>query len=236
LAAMKFFLTVLSICSIILLSDGLPAPAMDMSACHCFRDRSYDPAHRFAADDYLLATSYNSLMARTFGISKGEIIMKKMRGGVNGNDLLISLFLGSACSRPYPLLLSIRADGGSWQQIARSACGGRDNGPILAALQRDDRKAALAGITDFMLEKRYPDTGEVIKKIRASLADNKKVALVLVLAEQTGLSPDQILRLYTAENRSFAQIAHEHGLSPEQVGKNLLKPSPRPQTPAHGGE
>jgi hypothetical protein len=234
---MKFFLTVLSICSIMLLSDGLPAPAMDMSACHCFRDRSYDPAHRFAADDYLLATSYNSLMARTFGISKGEIIMKKMRGGVNGNDLLISLFLGSACSRPYPLLLAIRADGGTWQQIAGSACGDKQNNiPIQTALARGNHARAVTLITDFMLKKRYRDLGEVIKKIRARLADNKKVALVLALAEQTGLAPDRLLTLYLDQKKSFAQIAHEHGLSPEQVGKNLLKRSPRPQTPAHGGE
>jgi hypothetical protein len=121
------------------------------------------------------------------------------------------------------LLLSIRADGGTWPQMTGSACGEKKNGPILDALHRDDQTAALAGITDFMLEKRYTDSGKVIKKIRARLADNKKVALVLALAGQTGLAPDLLLTLYLEQKKSFAQIAHSHGLTPEAVGRAVLR-------------
>ena len=200
---------------------------MDMASCHCFRDRSYDPDNRFAADDYLLATSYNSLIARTFGISKGEIIMKKMRGGVNGNDLLIGLFLGATCGRSPELLLAIHDDGGTWQQITSSACGDKkSNDPALSALAQGNDARTVALITDFMLKKRYPPPEQAIKKIRSRLADDKKVALVLALAEQTGLAPDRLLTLYLDQKKSFAQIAHSHGLTPEAVGRAVLQDNP----------
>jgi len=203
------------------------APAcqsMDMASCHCFRDRSYDPADRFAADDYLLATSFNALIARVFGISKGEIIMKKMRGGVNGNDLLIALFLSTTCGRPYPLLLSIKADGGSWQQIAASACGeSKDRNPVLAALAKGEDSDTIARlITSYMLKKRYPDADKAIEALQHQLTDPHKIALILALARQTSTPPEKILRLYRDEKKSFSQIAHEHGLTPDEVGKAVL--------------
>ena len=40
--------------------------------CHCFQDRSFDPGDKFAADDYILATSFNSLLAKSFDITKNR--------------------------------------------------------------------------------------------------------------------------------------------------------------------
>ena len=59
--------------------------------CHCFQDRSFDPGDRFAADDYLLATSFNSLLAKSFDISKKQVVMLKMDEGVSQDDLLVGL-------------------------------------------------------------------------------------------------------------------------------------------------
>jgi hypothetical protein len=61
--------------------------------CHCFQDRSYDPGDKFAADDYILATSFNSLLAKSFDISKKQVVMLKMNEGVNQDDLLVGLKL-----------------------------------------------------------------------------------------------------------------------------------------------
>ncbi len=221
---MKLSVIILSICCSLLLVSLRPCQAMDLAACHCFRDRSYDPADRFAADDYLLATSFNALIARVFGISKGEIIMKKMRGGVNGNDLLIALFLSTTCGRPYPLLLSIRGDGGTWQQIAASACGeSKDRNPVLAALAKGEDADTIARlITSYMLKKRYPDADKAIAALQHQLTDPHKIALILALARQTSTPPEKILRLYRDEKKSFSQIAHEHGLTPDEVGKAVL--------------
>jgi hypothetical protein len=46
----------------------LPMPALATSAitCHCFRDRSYDPAQPSMGDPYFLATTQNSFFAIVF--------------------------------------------------------------------------------------------------------------------------------------------------------------------------
>ena len=49
-------------------TTGLPVFAQSTINCHCFLDRSYDPADKFAADEYILATSFNSLLAKSFDI------------------------------------------------------------------------------------------------------------------------------------------------------------------------
>jgi hypothetical protein len=122
------------------------------------------------------------------------------------------------------LLLSIKADGGSWKQITAAACGGnRDTNPALASLAQGDEPQKTADlITMFMLEKRYPGTDRAVAVLRQHLSDFHKIALILALAEQTRIPPRQILYLYQNEKKSFSQIAHEHGLTPEEVGKAVL--------------
>ena len=56
---------------------------------HCFTKRVYNPAERFAADDYILATSFNSLLARLAALPKRQIVMIKMNDGVAQDDLLL---------------------------------------------------------------------------------------------------------------------------------------------------
>ena len=50
-----------------------PASSEMVTGCHCFKQRSYDPEARFAADDYILATSFNSLTANIFNIPKRQV-------------------------------------------------------------------------------------------------------------------------------------------------------------------
>jgi hypothetical protein len=75
------------------LRSALPVSAESAIECHCLRARTYNPADRFAADDYILATSFNSLLAKAFNISPRKIIMIKMNEGESQEELLISLKL-----------------------------------------------------------------------------------------------------------------------------------------------
>jgi hypothetical protein len=59
----------------IILALSLAVPGRTISAestinCHCFQDRTYNPTDPPASDDYILATSFNSFLARSFGITK----------------------------------------------------------------------------------------------------------------------------------------------------------------------
>ena len=65
----------------------------DTNNCHCFKNRTFNTVDKFASDDYLLTTTFNSLLASEFKISKRQIITMKMQDGVANDDLIISLYL-----------------------------------------------------------------------------------------------------------------------------------------------
>ena len=110
-----------SIAALLMLLSMLPAPrhgyAGTTTACHCFRQRDYNPKAKFAADDYLLATCFNSLTARYFNISKRQIIMLKMKGGIHQDDLLTALQLHRNFSLDLQQLVSLRQQGYPWKDI-----------------------------------------------------------------------------------------------------------------------
>jgi hypothetical protein len=219
---MKHPLLFLLIC--IFLMPGVSL-ADSTGGCHCFRDRSYDPANKFSADDYLLTTTYNSLIANVFDISKGQIIIKKMKGGVNGNDLLVGLYISALANKPLNLLLSIRDNGGTWKKILK-ATGIQTTAtsdPVLAALAAGNNTDTLAGmITNYMLNIRYSCPHATIQQGRANALGNKELSLLFALQEQTGTPTKQLVEMYKRQKMSWSEIANHFRLTPGQVGKNLL--------------
>ncbi len=201
------------------------SPALTPGNCHCFRHRSYDARDKFAADAYLLTTAYNSLIARVFAVSKGTIIMKKMKGGIGGNDLVIGLYLQEKTTRPLDLLLSVRDNGGSWQQILAAAGDGQTgNDPILAAIAKGgDSMAVRRLITDFMLKKRYQCPQATIARLRSTGLGGKKINLLLALREQTGAPLAQLVTMISNQKMSWSETAHHFGLTPKDVGVLILK-------------
>jgi hypothetical protein len=194
--------------------------------CHCFRDRSYDPANKFSADGYLLTTTYNSLIAAVFDISKGQIIMKKMKGGVNGNDLLIGLYISIKTKQPLDLLLSIRDNGGSWGKIM-TAPGMQAKIPadsVLSAINAGENTATIVRmITDNMLRTYYSIPDKRVQQIRSYSLDDKETSLLFALHRQTGTSPKQLVEMFKRQKMSWSEIAHHYRLTPAKVGKNLLE-------------
>ena len=61
-----------------------PAQAIPTITCHCFTDRSYDPARPALADPYFLAMTQNTLFALTFKIDKKTVVIKKQQGVKTG--------------------------------------------------------------------------------------------------------------------------------------------------------
>ena len=85
----KKILSYLLVIVIFGLATAANLPAESVTSCHCFKDRTYNPSKKFAADGYILATSFNSLLAEYFAISKRQIIQHKMQGGIDQDDLLL---------------------------------------------------------------------------------------------------------------------------------------------------
>jgi hypothetical protein len=108
-----FFITFV----LFILGPSLHAFAESAIKCHCFTERSYNPADKFAADDYILATSFNSLLAKFNDISKRQIVMIKMSEGMAQDDLLVSLKLAKITGIDLRKFLSLRRENKTWTSI-----------------------------------------------------------------------------------------------------------------------
>ncbi len=195
------------------------------SGCHCFRDRTFDPADRFSADDYLLTTTYNALIAASFDISKRQIVMKKMKGGINGDDLLIGLYVSARSSTPLDILLSIRDNGGSWQDILQ-APNLKEKGTadaVLSAIRSGAKTGEITRmITDNMLCSKYHCSRQDLDDLQKYNLSDKETGLVFALNKQTGTSLEKLIAMYQQQKMSWSEIADHFKLTPAEVGKNIL--------------
>jgi hypothetical protein len=206
------------------------ATAGPTDRCHCFRERSYDPAHKKAADSYLLTTGFNSLVAATLGVSKRQIIMMKMKGGIDPDDLLIALYIARNTQVSRDILLAVRNNGGSWQKIMGSTrlMTARQNTPVLekiAAGAPDQKIVDL--ISDELLGKHYHAATQQISRLRSQQFDNREINLIYALHTQTNIPLQKIVDMYRNEKMSWSEIGHKSGLSPADIGKAILKSQSR---------
>jgi len=204
-----------------------PATAEPTDRCHCFRERSYDPAHKKAADSYLLTTSFNSLIAATLGVSKRQIIMMKIKGGIDPDDLLIALYIARKTQVSRDLLLAVRNNGGSWKKIMASArlTAAQQDTPVLekiAAGAPDQEIASL--ISDELISQHYHTTTQQIDRLRTRLFNNREINLMYALHTQTNIPLQKIVVMYRNEKMSWGEISHMSGLSPADIGKAILEP------------
>ncbi len=212
----------------LILVAGTPsaAPAAPAISCHCFRERAYDPAHPAASDDYLLASTFNSLIAKAHGISKRRVVMLKMEGGVSNNDLLLALHFARGDERQLQRLLAARQAERPWVALIASLPAIPDADPLRGAIsggaadQEVGRLAADRLITGFY---RVPPTQ--VMGLRAAGLTSAEVGLVFLLARAGNLTPQEILARRHGGKESWSQIAASLGIAPEQAGKLLAPPS-----------
>lgn len=203
---------------------------ISISSCHCFKDRVYNPQKKFAADQYLLTTSFNSFLAANFHLSKSQIVMMKMKGGVAPDDLLLGLYLARAGGVELSSVLAVLANGGSWQQILDSdnLIGKQEDSKFLATLRTALSTKGLAGelVTDQLLKEFFKVSENDIKSLRIAGAGSRELVLLYILERyaKTGMKAAAILAMYNEGERSWAEIVHGFGLSPKATGKLLSDP------------
>lgn len=208
----------------------LYAPARKASAettigCHCFKDRSYNPANRFAADDYILATSFNSLLARAFDIPKRQIVMLKMQQNVEQNDLLIALKTAQATKVDLQKILDLRQKKEPWATIISDAAGDKiiSNDPVLKAITTglpDDRTAT--AVADALFAGFYKIPLAEIKELRENGLNEKELALLFILARTGNREPKKLVAQHEKDGKSWSEIANDLGIEPGTAGKLIL--------------
>lgn len=193
--------------------------------CHCFTERSYNPADRFAADEYILATSFNSLLAKSYGLPKRQIVMIKMNEGVAQDDLLIGLKVSRDTGVDIRKFLRLRKKGNNWTEIIEDVSKQQAvvEDEILQGVKSGmPLEEAAARIVDEMISKFYGVPADAVKKLGMSGLSEKETALVFILSHVSEIPPEALVKLYREKGRSWSEIAFNLGMEPDQVGKRIL--------------
>jgi len=221
---MKFFFIIL-IPLIITLGLGYRSMALGAMSCHCFNERDYNPSDRFAADDYILATSFNSLLAKYFSIPKGQIIMLKMNEGIPEDDLLIGLKVAHTSGEDVNKIIGQRRSGETWQQVVAGI-------PQQDKIRRDPMLNRIVsgmevgqagrGIVDEIISQFYKVPVEEITKLRTAGLSEKEITLVFILVYARDQNTATLLKQRNEYKKSWSEIAHNLGIEPAEAGKLIM--------------
>ena len=208
----------------------LPASgaAEPTGGCHCFQDREYNQANPFVSDAYLLTSVFNALLAKSYGISKRDIVMMKMKGGVAADDLLLSLYLGSLSSLRHDELLKIRSTAGSWAALlARPDMQALvEQYSLLKKISKGlpDTEAGKA-VTDKSIAQYFTIPQELISELRSREFNGREITLLLTLAtlaQQPKNSLGSMMNMRGKAGMSWSEICHQQGVAIDAAANLLL--------------
>lgn len=191
------------------------------AACHCFRDRSFDPARKFAADEYILATSFNSLLSAWSGVPKKNLVMARM-GGTGSGDLSAALWVAGQTGQSYENILNVKEEEGSWARALSLF----DKDPKAAwrryVLEGNKSDPDITGRAEEALLAAYFDVKkERIRRLRDKGLNTRETALALALSARTGKSMDSIADARLKQQKSWGEMVNDLGLKPEETGAFL---------------
>ncbi|WP_241426381.1 hypothetical protein [Geobacter benzoatilyticus] len=174
----------------------ITAGAIPTINCHCFTDRSYDPARPTVADPYFLATTQNSFFAAVFGVEKKSIVMKKQKG-TSADDLWVAYGIASKSGTTPESLLDAKQSGKSWQDVvAAQGISPRSLGSTFAGVLAAKAPAsglAAAAVDELLLRYRLLSNGE-LTGMRKGGASNQEMIIASLIARKTKRPAPRILR------------------------------------------
>ncbi|HXV20794.1 MAG TPA: hypothetical protein VD811_07390 [Desulfuromonadales bacterium] len=203
----------------LLLALVSPAPGAPIISCHCFQDRSFDPAEPRRVEPYLLATTRNSFLAVAFGQSKKEIVRLRM-AGTAGEDLWVAYYLAAKIKVPAGELLQSRNKTDSWLNVLAArgidpgqigpffgnvlAAGGNDQ--ALADAAADETLGIVAGVAP----------GDLIK-FRERGADTGEIILALLIAQRIGRPALDLHAEVQAGRATWGGLLDSVGIQPAEM-------------------
>jgi hypothetical protein len=198
-----------------LLGHALPAAAEPAGACHCYRDRSFDPGRPAAADPYVLATTRSSLLSAVYGIEKRSLVSAVMTG-TDPDDLWIAHWVGARVGQPAAVLLEARQARGGWRAVLAAA---RGLPPELGALLETGPPAsALASlaVADTLRRSRLA-TPASLEALRRAGATTPELILASVLSAHLAAPTAPLVAQVHAGRATWGEVLRDAGLSPREL-------------------
>lgn len=192
------------------------AAAEPTGPCHCYRNRTFDPAEPAAADPYILATVRSSLLSAAFGPPKRELVTAVMTGGTRPEDLWVAYWVAATLGTGPDALLASRSTLGSWKAALADWSG--LTGKFAESLARGAPDAELAGIAvDDVLVRRLGADPAELAAVRGAGASTSEVILATLLAQRVGTAPRTVLAPVKAGKATWGVALHALGLTPKDL-------------------
>lgn len=185
-------------------------------SCHCFQERSYDPARPQVADPYLLATVQNTFMAVIFTVPKKDLVQAKMSGAA-GDSLWVAHYLAAEHPVAAGQLLVARQRSTSWRGALQALdFGTLRAGERFAALLHNEAtdQALAAAAADEMLLEHFACTANDLERLRFRGANTAEVIFSALLARKSGHSPLDFYENFSNGRSSWGQMFDALGLLP----------------------
>lgn len=150
--------------------------------------------------------------------------MMKMKGGTGNNDLLVSLYLSNLSGADVQEILTAK-DKTSWQELILSHASLKNikKDPVVTLISQGKKiENASREITHIMLQNRFSAQDDTLSALQLPTLTPRETALVITLAEHTGVSPELIAAQNKTSGLSWSEIAHNFGLQPADVSKLVL--------------
>lgn len=225
-----------SIFLIILLMLPILALAKPAITCHCFTDRSYDPAHPTVADPYFLATTQNSFFAAAFGVEKKAIVVKKQKGA-SADDLWVAYWLAARTGADPESLLQEHNSKGSWRQVAAplaiSAKAGGGRGAEALKAGATDERLANAVVDELLLRFHFHGASE-LAALRKAGAGNQELILTGLLAPKSRQPAVQLYRDVKGGGTSWGALLQRAKVDPADIQTEIAALVKKSRDPGNG--
>lgn len=172
---------------LLLIMMPLQARAIPAITCHCFTDRSFDPARPAAADPYFLATTQNSFFAELFNVDKKTLVVKKQQGAAS-DDLWIAYWVAARTGASPETLLKAKQEKETWHAaLAASPLSGKAAGKrFVAGLDGKAPTPRLAeAVVDELFRRHQLLTDNELAALRQAGAANQELIIATVIAAKT---------------------------------------------------
>jgi hypothetical protein len=184
-------------------------------ACHCYRERVYDPDAPASADAYILATTRSSLVSAALGPTKASLVGAVMTGAAP-DDLLIAHWTAAKAGRFASELLDLKRARRTWR-AALDGIATKDDA-FQAALARGASDAELAGsVVDDLLVHRLHVDPAVVRELRGAGATSEEAIVAVVFGATRQTPAPAALGRVKSGQATWGSLLHDAGIEPDAI-------------------
>ncbi len=220
---MRLPVLVLLAAPVALLAPPVARAGESATACHCFTNRTFDPAKPAAADPYILATARSSVLSAAFAVPKATLVQDVMSGS-DPDDLWVAFWAGARTGRDAAGLLAAKGRTGSWKGALEGSSSSRLPAAFRSALDRGAPARELAPCAvDDVLATRLAARPADLAALRAAGATSPEVILATLLAPRLRVSPGEVLARFRSGKVTWGMLLDEAGLKPKEIDPAVRK-------------